>query len=92
MFISYRTGYSNRHTTTIVERRTCCDQMDQCWRENDAWDVAMELAMPSTGGINEREVILDAAGPDHDDVISVPINYCPWCGEKIELEFVGREP
>lgn len=94
MFISYKTGYERNHTTTVVERRDCCEEMGRCWQEKRtrAWDAAaISLEMPSTGGINERVVFLDAAGQEHDEILPVSISYCPWCGEKIELKFVGRE-
>lgn len=87
MFIRYTTGYDGySHTTTIVERRTCCEAMERCWKRTAAW-----LNMPSIGGIYDRAVMLPIAIDDDESEATV-INYCPWCGEKIEVMKVISSP
>ncbi|RJQ26110.1 hypothetical protein C4577_04210 [Candidatus Parcubacteria bacterium] len=76
--------YKFKHFNPINQR--CCQIMTDYWNSGF-------VALSKHGHDGSKPVVqLEWKEPDYDDITNCEesINFCPWCGEKIELKEIER--
>ena len=69
------------HTRTILERHTCCVEMQEAW----------EGSLIGYGNHEDddtqdnRNVNIYKYDPDEENWSAISISYCPFCGASIEI-------
>ena len=61
--------------------KICCEDMEKwCEAKNNQFEHYIDSGVPGCAVLN----IYDGEYDDHSEVLEM--NYCPFCGKKIELE------